>query len=395
VTNALYGISCPPLNKSPTTLLIFLEGQNILVRHYWLPALLAYVLVSLCSGQTLREAAEHAGVLIGTAVRPSQFSEKRYASIVGTEFNMIEPEDALKWRTLRPDRHTYNFQAADEVVSFAKAHHMKVRGHCLVWGRDNPDWLEQGSFRARELSRLLRDHISRVMRHYAGQVFAWDVVNEALDEKGNLRDTIWYDRPGIGLAASGTAYIEQAFRWARKADPQALLFYNEAEGEEMNRKSDAIYAMIRDFKKRGVPIDGVGLQMHISRLDADIDSLGTAISENIARISALGVQVHITEMDVAVPVDSSGMASPENLQKQADFYRGVVRACLQNANCTAIQTWGFTDKYSWIRSHSRGTQGQALFFDREYLPKPSYRAVLDELTAGRVSRHENSVHRSN
>ena len=147
---------------------------------------------------------------------------------------------------------------------------MKIRGHCLVWGRYNPDWLTQGHFTTRQLSRLLHEHITRVMKHYAGQVFAWDVVNEALDENGNVRDSLWYNQPGIGLSGKGTAYIEQVFRWAHKADPHALLFYNEAEGEGLNRKSDAIYAMVKDFKRRGVPIDGVGLQMHIPTLDADI-----------------------------------------------------------------------------------------------------------------------------
>ena len=142
------------------------------------------------------------------------------------------------------------------------------------------------------------------MKHYAGQVFAWDVINEALDENGHLRDSPWYNQPGIGLAGKGTAYIEQVFRWAREADPHALLFYNEAQGEGLNRKSDAIYAMVKDFRRRGVPIDGVGLQMHISRLDLDT----AAIAANIARLTALGVQVHITELDVSLPIDSNGLA---------------------------------------------------------------------------------------
>jgi endo-1,4-beta-xylanase len=370
---------------------------NHLLRHYSGSAILACSLisvntVSICRAQTLREAADGDRVLIGTAVRPSQFGEKRYAAVLSREFNMVEPEDALKWRTLRPERRAYDFTAGDEVVRFAQVHGMKVRGHCLVWGRDNPDWLVQGNFSTRQLSRLLRDHISRVMKHYANQIFAWDVINEALDEHGKLRDSIWYNRPGIGFAANGAAYIEQVFRWAHKADSHALLFYNEAEGEEINRKSDAMYAMVKDFKNRGVPIDGVGLQMHIPSLDVDVGAFTAAISGNIARLSALGLQVHITELDVSLPVDSSGLASPEALQKQADLYHGVVRACLENPGCTAIQTWGFTDKYSWIRSHSRGTRGQALLFDHEYRPKPSYKALLEALSAGRVFKHENSVH---
>jgi endo-1,4-beta-xylanase len=273
---------------------------------------------------------------------------------------MVEAEDAMKWAILRPDRATYNFRQGDEVVRFAQAHQMKVRGHCLVWGRYNPDWLTQGHFTTRQLSRLLHEHITRVMKHYRSQVFAWDVVNEGLDENGDVRDSLWYNQPGIGWSQKGTAYIEQVFRWAHKADPHALLFYNEAEGEGLNRKSDAIYTMVKDFKRRGVPIDGVGLQMHIPTLDAEIP----AIAANIARLTALGVQVHIKELDVSLPVDSNGLPRPDNLTRQAEVYRGIVRACLNSAGCTAIQTWGFTDKYSWIGSHSRGARGKALPFDR-------------------------------
>jgi endo-1,4-beta-xylanase len=189
---------------------------------------------------------------------------------------------------------------------------------------------------------------------------------------------LWYNRPGIGLAGKNSAYVEQALRWARAADPKALLFYNEAGAEGLNRKSDAVYAMVKDFKHRGVPIDGVGLQMHISRLDLD----PAAIATNIARLTALDLQVHITELDVSLPVDSTGnSASNDDLQKQADVYRRMVHACLQSRGCTAIQTWGFTDKYSWIGSHSHGTRGAALLFDRAYKPKPAYDAMLAELAA--------------
>ena len=317
-------------------------------------------------------------MLIGTAVRPSQLSETAYASTLAREYNMVEPEDAMKWWVLRPDAATYDFRQGDDVVRFAQAHQMKVRGHCLVWGRYNPDWLTQGHFTSQQLAQLLHEHITRVMKHYEGQVFAWDVVNEALDENGNVRDSIWYNQPGVGFAGKGTAYIEQAFRWAHEADPKALLFYNEAEGEGTNRKSDAIYAMVKDFKRRGVPIDGVGLQLHVPNLDADV----TAVAANIARLAALGVQVHITELDVSVPVGSDAPRT-DDLTRQADVYRGIARACLNSPGCTAIQTWGFTDKYSWIGSHSRGARGQALPFDRAYQPKTAYRAVFEELAAGR------------
>jgi endo-1,4-beta-xylanase len=215
-----------------------------------------------------------------------------------------------------------------------------------------------------------------MMKHYAGQVFAWDVVNEALDENGHFKNSPWYNQPGIGLSGKGPAYIEQAFRWAHEADPQALLFYNENGGEGLNQKSDAIYAMVKDFRHRGVPIDGVGLQMHIAEPDFDTNALAI----NIARITALGLQVHITELDVALPLDTPGAIREDDLVHQANVYRRVVRACLQSPGCTAIQTWGFTDKYSWIGYHSRGTRGAALPFDRSYKPKPAYDAILEEIS---------------
>jgi len=338
--------------------------------------LLTLAVLGTANPRTLREAAQGRNIFVGAAVRPSLFSEAAYSATLGREFNMVEPEDAMKWWTVRHTAGAFDFREGDEVVRFAQAHRMKVRGHCLVWDHNNPDWLAQGHFTPAQLSRLLQEHITTVMKHYAGQVFAWDVVNEALDENGRVKDSPWYNQPGIGLADKGTAYIEQAFRWAHEADSQALLFYNEAEGEGLNPKSDAIYAMVKDFKHRGVPIDGVGLQMHISQPDFDT----SAVAANIARLTALGLQVHITELDVSLALDSTGQVQPSDLLRQAEVYRGVVRACLQSPGCTAIQTWGFTDKYSWIGSHSHGTRGAALPFDRTYKPKPAYDAMMEEIS---------------
>jgi len=132
---------------------------------------------------------------------------------------------------------------------------------------------------------------------------------------------------------------------------------------------------VKAFREHGVPVDGVGLQMHIERLDYDSE----AVRVNIARLTALGLQVHITELDVSLPVDAQGVARPEDLERQAAVYRGVVHACLQNPGCTAIQTWGFTDKWSWIGSHSHHTRGEALPFDQAYKPKAAYTAMLEEI----------------
>jgi endo-1,4-beta-xylanase len=380
----------------------------------WRAHVFALATAGLCLGfgatvpeRSLREAAQASGLLIGTAVRPAQLSEAAYASTLAREFNMVEPEDALKWEVVHPEPPSYDFSQADQIMDFAIRHGMKVRGHTLVWHQQNPKWLTEGNYTSSELAQILEKHIKTVVGHYRGKIFVWDVVNEAFDElhPGQLRSTIWRDQPGIGLAENGIAegneprtssnrvrseleahsskrsysYIERCFRWAHEADPQALLFYNEAEAEVVNPKSDAIYVMVRDFRQRGVPIDGVGFQMHIANLHADVES----ISANISRFTALGMQVQITEMDVALPVDAEGNARADDLQKQADIYRKITSACLSYSGCTAIQTWGFTDKYSWIGSHSKKTQGAALPFDRSYRAKPAYEALRNAFEAGR------------
>jgi endo-1,4-beta-xylanase len=344
--------------------------------RFLIPVLAA---IAATASLSLRTAADRARLLVGAAVRPSQFSEAAYSATLARDFNMVEPEDVMKWWVVRRNADSFDFREGDQVVLFAQTHGMKVRGHCLVWDHNNPEWLTQGLFGSNQLSGLLQGHIVTVMKHYAGQVFAWDVVNEAFDEKGQLKNSVWYNQPGIGLAEKGTAYIERTFRWAHEADPRALLFYNDNGGEALNTKSDAIYAMVKDFKHRGVPIDGVGLQLHIEHFDLE----SASIAANIARLSALGVQVHITELDVSLPVVASGQASNDDLLRQAEVYRGVIRACLQSPGCTAIQTWGFTDKYSWIGSHSHGARGAALPFDRAYNPKPAYAAMFDEISKQR------------
>jgi endo-1,4-beta-xylanase len=324
--------------------------------------------------QTLRERADKAGVLVGTAVVPQLFSEAPYAATLAREFNMIEPENAMKWGAIRPSRDKFNFTPGDQVVEFAKAHGQKVRGHCLLWGKYNPAWLARGQFTPAQLSDLMREHITTVAKHFTNRVFAWDVVNESFDAQGAMEHSIWYDSPGIGLAGKGTGYIEQAFRWARAADPKALLFYNDYDTEGLNAKSDAVYAMARDFKKRGVPLDGVGIQAHIFNLSMkEIASLAA----NIKRLTALGLQVHITEMDVGLPLDAKGaLMDQADLVRQADIYRFVATACLQQPGCTAFQTWGFTDKYSWIPDYTKRRKGAGLLFDQDYHPKPAHRALL-------------------
>src|ERR1700674_266561 len=156
---------------------------TMLIRNSLSRSLILILLLATSTGiafaQSLREQAERRGVLIGTAVNPALLGEAAYAATLARQFNMVEPEKAMKWGAIRPAQDKFNFGPGDQVVGFAQAHKMKVRGHCLLWSEYNPAWLSKGSFAAEQLSKLLREHIATVMKHYSGKVFAWDVVNEA------------------------------------------------------------------------------------------------------------------------------------------------------------------------------------------------------------------------
>jgi endo-1,4-beta-xylanase len=206
------------------------------------------------------------------------------------------------------------------------------------------------------------------MTHYSGKVYAWDVVNEAFNDDGTIRSTIWYDQPGIGFAGMGTQYIEQALNWAHAADPNAKLFYNDYNTEPLGPKSDAVYAMAQDFKTRGVPLNGIGFQFHI---DLSFDNPGTlaSVTSNFQRFAALGLEIHITELDIRL--NDSSTAS---LNAQAKLYGELATVCAQQPSCKLFQTWGFTDKYSWIPSFFPG-EGWALLWDANYQKKPAYLSV--------------------
>jgi len=354
------------------------EGSFLSLKNHSRLFFCALLAASSVHAQTLRLEADRLGIKISGAVNPARFNEPAYAASLARELNMIEPENAMKFASLHPERERFDFSGGDRIVEFAQKNGMAVRGHTLVWHNQIAPWVKTGGFSPADLSSILHDHITTVMKHYAGKVWAWDVVNEAFD--GNpprLRSTIWYDAPGIGFKGEKTRYIEQALRWAREADPHALLFYNDYSAETINPKSDAIYAMARDFKKRGVPLDGIGLQMHVG-LKSDLARLG----DNIERLTALGLQVHITELDVAIAVNPDGSPiDPDSFEKQAKVYRQVASTCLRFKGCTAIQIWGITDKYSWIPGFSKGKNGLALPLDKEYRPKPAYTALLDALSA--------------
>jgi endo-1,4-beta-xylanase len=306
-------------------------------------------------------------VQLGTAVRVDPLQDDElYRQTLRSEFEVLTPEDAMKLDALRPSRDLYDFHDADAIVNFAEANDMQVRGHTLVWHVARPNWLEEEIFSRDELIAILREHITMVVEHYRGRVAAWDVVNEAVDDDGTLRDSIW-------LRGIGPEYIEMAFRWAHEADPQAELFYNDYGGEGLGRKSDAIYGLVRHLRERNVPIHGVGLQMHVSVMKHPDPQ---DVSENMARLANLGLKVDITEMDVQLQ-DGAGTME-EKLATQAHIYSDMASVCRRSGACKRFITWGFTDRYSWIRK-SINEQDMPLLFDESYRPKPAYQAVKEAL----------------
>ncbi len=324
---------------------------------------------------TLRQAGEARHLTIGTAAAASHLAESDYAAILGSEFSQLQAENEMKFVRIHPrpdtDPNPYDFTGGDALVAFARSHNMAVRGHTLVWHNQLPDWVAKGNYSPAQLADILHSHIKTVMTHFASKVYAWDVVNEAFNDDGTMRPTIWYDQPGIG-AGTGTKYIEQALRWAREADPSAKLFYNDYDAEEVNKKSDAIYAMAKNFRKRGVPLDGIGFQAHVG-LYFDNPAKLASFARNMKRFAKLGLELHITELDVRLNDSSSA-----SLAAQAKLYGEITTLCVQQPKCKLLQTWGFTDKHSWIPGFYKG-QGWALLWDDKYQKKPAYEAVRDAL----------------
>ncbi len=312
---------------------------------------------------TLRSLAQARHFYIGTTVDVKALNnEPVYSATLAREFNMVTPEVSMKFSETEPQPDVYTFAKADSIVAFARAHDMQVRVHNLVWYTDLPAWLTTGTFTRDQLITILRNHIITEVTRYRGQVNIWDVVNEAVGDDGALRDSIW-------LRGIGPQYIDMAFQWAHQANSQARLFYNDYGGEGLGRKSDAIYALVKGLLQRGIPVDGVGLQMHIS-LDRYPDPQD--VLANMQRLTALGLEVQITEMDVKTQDDTRPLAA--KLAAEAQLYGEMLHTCLSATRCTAFVMWGFTDAHSWIPAYT-GHPDYPLVFDAQYRPKPAYFAL--------------------
>ena len=328
---------------------------------------LHYLSLVSAAAPPLRTLGPASGIQIGAAVSASALrNDATYRETLRREFGMMTPENAMKFGPLSPSQGQYNFTDADQIVNFAQSNGMLVRGHTLVWHVDNPTWLTSGNFTRDQAIAILRNHIQTVVSRYRGRVFAWDVVNEAILADGTYRNSFW-------LQKIGPQYIEMAFRWAHEADPQALLFYNDFSNHGLNTRSEAIYRMVRDLRSRGVPIHGVGFQLH---LRVDQPPAPQPIAANMQRLAQLGVQVHFTEMDISIQYAPGTVE--ERLAAQAQLYSNMMSLCMNASNCSAFVTWGVSDQYSNIVRRSTAFDAP-LLFDRNFQPKPAYFALVDLL----------------
>lgn len=300
---------------------------------------------------TLGSAAAQSGRYFGTAIASGRLGDSAYTTIAGREFNSVTPENEMKIDATEPQRGQFNFAAGDRVYNWAVQNGKQVRGHTLAWHSQQPGWMQ--SLSGSTLRQAMTNHINGVMAHYKGKIGQWDVVNEAFEDgtSGARRDS--------NLQRTGNDWIEVAFRTARAADPAAKLCYNDYNVENWTwAKTQAMYAMVRDFKQRGVPIDCVGFQSHFNS-DSPYNSNFRTTLQSFA---ALGVDVAVTELDIQ---GASGTT-----------YANVTNDCLAVPRCLGITVWGVRDTDSWRPEHS------PLLFDGNGNKKPAYTSVLNALNAG-------------
>jgi endo-1,4-beta-xylanase len=301
------------------------------------------------AASTLGAAAAQSGRYFGTAVAAGRLGDAQYSSILDREFTMITPENEMKWDTTEPSRNGFNFGPADQIVSHARSHGQRMRGHTLVWHSQLPGWVSSIGD-ANTLRTVMNNHINGLMSHFRGQIYAWDVVNEAFEDGGSGQQ-----RSSVFRNVLGTGFIEEAFRTARAADPAAKLCYNDYNIEDWNAaKTQGVFRMVQDFRSRGVPIDCVGFQSHFGA-GGPPSNFQTTLSS----FAGLGVEVQLTELDIA--------------QAPSTAYTNTVRACVNVPKCGGITTWGIRDSDSWRSGDN------PLLFDRSGNKKPAYDAALAAL----------------
>lgn len=318
--------------------------------------------------------------LMGVAVAPNSLHGEDSAVIVN-HFNSLTAENAMKMGPIHPRENEYYWKDADAIAAFARKHGKKLRGHTLCWHAQAPSWMfknERGDTVSKEvLLQRLKEHITTVVNRYKDDVYAWDVVNEAIDDNNAnyLRNTAWY-------RICGEEFIAKAFEYAHAADPKAILFYNDY-NTEIPGKRDRIYRLVKSLKDAGVPIHGVGLQGHWSVNNPSREEL----EKSIQMFSSLGLQVQVTELDVSVyggrqggqliqgRRDTTATFTPEMEQQQRDKYKMVFDVFRQHKDkLTGVTFWNVSDRYSWL--DGRGRKNYPLLFDMNRQPKKAYWDVV-------------------
>jgi endo-1,4-beta-xylanase len=317
------------------------------------------------AASSLKQSAEAKSKYFGTALVQSNLSNSTLVGVAAAQFDMMTPGNEMKWDTTEPSNGSFNFGPGDNLVAFAQAHSMRVRGHNLVWHSQLPGWVS--SLPTSQVQAAMEKHITTEATHYKGEVYAWDVVNEPYNEDGSLRTDAFYNAMGAG-------YIADAIRTAHAADPSAKLYLNDYNIEGENAKSNAMYSLVQSLVAQGVPIGGVGLESHFI-----LGQVPSTMLANMQRFAALGVDVAVTELDDRIQLP----ASSGNLQQQATDYSTVVSDCLAVTRCVGVSQWGVGDADSWIPGAFSG-YGAATMYDQNYQAKPAYSGALNAL-GGTVS----------
>jgi endo-1,4-beta-xylanase len=309
---------------------------------------------------TLRGLAEAKGRYIGTELTGGDLGVGGETSIAGAQFDMVTPGNEMKWDTTEPSNGSFNFGPGDQIVSFAQAHGMRVRGHNLVWHSQLPSWVS--NLPANQVQGAMETHITTEATHYKGKIFAWDVVNEPFNENGSLRQDAFTNAMGAG-------YLADALRTAHAADPNAKLYLNDFNIEGENAKSNAMFSLAQQLLSQGVPLGGIGLESHfiLGQVPSDMQA-------NMQRFANLGLDVAVTELDDRIQLPASG----GNLQQQATDFGRVVSDCLAVSRCVGVSQWGVDDAHSWIPGAFPGF-GAATMYDNNDQPKPAFNAAASAL----------------
>lgn len=345
----------------------------------------------LSTQPSLRILAMRSGLKVGTAVNMDLYgSDAAYTRIVDQQFSTVTPENVMKWQLVEPTQGTYDWAAADRLVAGARDDHQLVRGHTLVWHSQLPSWLSTDgtttTFTPQQVRDLLHKHVVDEVSHFRGQIWQWDVVNEAFNDDGTPRQDIFY-KAYQALGMNGLDYIADAFRWAHQADPHALLFYNDYNLEFTGPKSNAVYGFVQQLQAAGVPIAGVGFQGHLDTQYGFPD-----LQNNLQRFAALGLKVALTEVDIrtfvqpdpAKPGSYTDVPLTPALQAtQESYWKQTLQACLAVRSCISYTVWGVADSNSWIPGVFAG-EGAALLFDDNLQPKPQYQDLRQVLWTTRA-----------